>query len=165
MEHDFSSIHASFTSEASATFLDKSKMLLPGIEIESDPHVTILYGLHDDHPPVCVIDIIETHPKFNITLGTISLFRGEDSNNDFDVVKVDINSSDVYALNAALANSCDHTTEFSEYIPHATIAFVPKGSFDHLVGSKTLAGISFIVDRLVFSSKNGSQRLLFLGKK
>ena len=110
-------------------------------------------------------DIIETHPKFNITLGTVSLFKGDESGNPFDVIKANINASDVYALNTALSDACDYSSEFSEYVPHATMAFVLKDTCDHLDGANVMSGISFIVDRLVYSSKDGSNRFLFLGKK
>ena len=111
------------------------------------------------------MDVVETHPKFNITLGTVSLFKADESGNPFDVVKANIESSDVYALNTALADVCDHTSEFSEYIPHATMAFVYKDTCDHLDGANVMFGISFIVDRLVYSSIDGSCRFLFLAKK
>lgn len=172
MDHEFSSIQANFTTEAARLFIAKSKELIkPSLLFKPDdmgfedrPHVTILFGLHDTNPPLCAVDIIETHPKFNITLGTISLFKGDETGNLFDVVKAEIKSSDVYALNTAFRDACDYTTDFPEYVPHATIAFVQQNTCNHLDGANAMSGISFIVDRLVYSSSNGTNRFLFLGK-
>ncbi len=173
MEREFSSIQADFTPEATVQFRSRSRKLIQSANLykpesmgfENDPHVTILFGLHDTNPPLCGTDIIETHPKFNITLGNVSLFKGDETGDPHDVVKADINSSDVYALNTALADVCDYTAKFPEYIPHATIAFVKKDTCDYLDGANVMAGISFIVDHLVYSSKNGLHRFLFLGRK
>ena len=173
MEHQYSSIQANFTSEATDQFRARSKELIKSAHLykpesmgfEDNPHVTILFGLHDANPPLCGMDVVETHPKFNITLGTVSLVKADESGNPFDVVKANIESSDVYALNTALADVCDYTSEFPEYIPHATMAFVHKDTCDHLDGANVMSGISFIVDRLVYSSIDGSRRFLFLAKK
>lgn len=174
MEHQYSSIQANFTSEAADLFKAKSKELIQrkylykpdmSMGFEDNPHVTILFGLHDATPPLCGMDIIETHPKFNITLGTISIFKGNESDNPFDVIKADVNASDVYALNTALADACDHTSDFPEYIPHATMAFVQKDACNHLDGANLMSGISFVVSHLIYSSSDGSHRLLFLGQK
>lgn len=173
MEYELSSIQADFTPDAKAQFRLRNKELIKSAHLykpesmgfENNPHVTILFGLHDTNPPMCAIDIIETHPKFNITLGKISLFKGNETGNPFDVVKANIESSDVYALNTALADACEYTSDFPDYIPHATMAFVKEDTCDHLVGANVVSGISFIVDHLVYSSNNGTRRFLFLGVK
>lgn len=174
MKYEYSSIQANFSSEASRQFLKESKKLIKSSDLykpesdkgfESNPHVTILYGLHDVNPPICAMDIINSHPKFNISLGPISLFKGNETGEPFDVIKVNVISSDVYALNAAIADACEYTSDFPEYIPHATVAFVKQGTHDHLDGNPALAGLSFMVDNLVYSSTNGTQRILPLGQK
>lgn len=171
-KHQSSSIQVNFNSEIAHQFLAKTKSLIKkddlygqnkGMGIEDDPHVTILYGIHDVDPPLCVVDIIETYPKFVITLGGISLFKSADTGNAFDVVKVNILSSDLYVLNSSLSDECDYTSEFSEYTPHATIAFVKPETHDHLDGLKALAGLSFLVSNAIFSSQNGTQRYLSFG--
>lgn len=173
MEHEYSSIQANFTPDSASQFLKKTRELIrksvlykpDTMGYETEPHVTILFGLHDVHPPFCAMDIIETHPTFTITLGKVSIFKGFESSNPFDVVKAEIKSSDVYALNTALADSCEHTSDFPEFTPHATMAFVREDSCDELEGAKSVFGISFLVKTLTYSSSNGTKRLLFLGQK
>lgn len=171
-QHQSSSIQINFSLEAARHFLMKTKSLIKkddlygqntGMGMEDNPHVTILYGLYDVNPPLCVIDTIETYPKFVVTLGGISLFKSEDTDNPFDVIKVDILSSDLYVLNSSLRDECEYTTEFSEYMPHATIAFVKPNSHDHLDGLNSMVGLSFLVNNAVFSSQNGTHRFIPFG--
>ena len=172
MEHQSSSIQVNFTSDVAAQFQAKSKDLIAtkhlykpnsGMGFEDDPHVTIIYGLHDVNPPLCVVDIIETYPTFVVTLGSVSLFKSDDTGNPFDVVKVDIRSSDLHVLNSSLGDECEYTSEFSEYTPHATIAFVKPDSHDHLDGLNSMACLSFLVNKAIFSSQNGTQRYISFG--
>lgn len=102
------------------------KRLLPDAkDIETEPHVTILYGFVDSP------EVVPTLQKFlaeavnlapiGIELGTISKFQ----NADQDVIKInviDMNGS-LFALNAVLTDMFGVISTFKEYHPHMTIAY------------------------------------------
>lgn len=90
---------------------------------EYEPHCTILYGLKEYDG--IVEDVEEYLPLYYDSLvmrSNITIFE----NLDFDVVKFDIESSDLVEFNSALRNSFDYTNEYV-YQPHLTIAYVKKG--------------------------------------
>lgn len=153
-------------SDVEEVFLALGKELVPtaslfGDGFETDPHVTILYGIHEDYSTPPLIDIIETHPKFSVTLGNVSLFDEDDA---FDVVKTEIvASNDLFVLMSSLLNVCHYTLTHVEYIPHATIAFAKKGTCDHLIGNPAFFGLSFVVDSIMFCGNDGSKRKIMLG--
>ncbi len=87
----------------------------------TDPHVTILFGLH------CYVedDLIEsccTDQKIKCFLKNISLFENE----NYDVLKFDIQSDELNYLNQKL-KELPHTTDYPEYHPHCTICYLKKG--------------------------------------
>lgn len=172
-KYPFSSVQLDFPREARDYFLAKTQGLIkktdlyqpntPRYGFEDRPHVTVLYGLHDDVPGMELVDLIETYPRFTVVLGKISLFRGNQNNNDFDVVKSEIDCSDLHVLNSEIADICEYTNDYPEYIPHATIAYVNQGTCDDLEGSAAVSGLAMPVQTLVFSSKSGYKREIHLG--
>ena len=163
--YKYSSVQVQMIPDISERFLSLGKELIPNTNLfgdgfETDPHVTLLYGIHEEHPTLPLIDILETHPKFTVTLGDVSLFTEDE---EFDVVKTDIHCNDLFVLRSTMLTVCYYTLTFPEYIPHATIAFVKKGMCDYLIGNPVFRGLSFVVDSVMFSSSNGSKRKIMLG--
>ncbi len=101
-----------------------------GFGVEDEPHVTILYGLHDDIPDEEIEEAISKMTAPEITLENISIFENEDK--PFDVVKFDIGGKELHKMNEMFAEF-PHTTDFPEYHPHATIAYVKKGKGEKYV--------------------------------
>lgn len=99
----------------------------PGFGLEEEPHVTALYGFHDE---VTAEDVKEAAKKYSrkpiaVKLTGISLFQSK--NRPFDVVKFDVNSAELGRLNKRL-QKLPNTNEFNDYHPHMTIAYVKKGA-------------------------------------
>jgi 2'-5' RNA ligase len=94
-----------------------------GFGIEFEPHVTILYGFHDE---VGVNAIKEYVNKINkpiqITLTGISSFNTE----NYDVLKFDVVSPTLHKLNKFF-QKLPNTNSFKEYRPHMTIAYMLSG--------------------------------------
>jgi len=93
--------------------------------LEHEPHVTVLYGLHDDEFDYG--DLKQMLPKLNditISLKNISFFTGD----KYDVVKFNINSKDLITLNKQITEKFPYSTDFPIYHPHTTIAYVKKGT-------------------------------------
>ena len=87
-----------------------------------------------------------------IELGNINLF---DSNDDFDVVKIDVISDDLQKINTALKELPNQTT-FPVYEPHLTIAFIKKGTGDKYRFNITVPNIIELSD-IIYSMLNGNK--------
>lgn len=117
---------------------------------EDDTHITIKYGLHDSKE-TDVVNIMKRQRPFEVELGKISLFQTHDK---YDVVKVEVFSSNLFMLNAKL-NKLPNSDEYADmYKPHVTIAYVQKGSCDNLSDCNDFKDIRFLADELIFSSKD-----------
>jgi len=95
-----------------------------GYGIESKPHVTVLFGIHDYVPleeiKKCLVPI-----KFiKCKTQTIDIF----SNPKFDVVKFNVEGNYLKQMNATLRDKVDYTLSHPEYKPHMTIAYVKPGT-------------------------------------
>jgi tRNA nucleotidyltransferase/poly(A) polymerase/2'-5' RNA ligase len=93
--------------------------------VEKEPHLTILYGFHDEVTAEDVFDLVkEKIPMrpIQVRITGISIFE----NLEFDVVKFDVNSPELTKLNDIL-RQLPNTTKFPEYHAHITIAYVKPG--------------------------------------
>lgn len=98
---------------------------------ERDPHVTVKYGLIADDVPDALREIAKDTAPFPVFLGVVSLFT---TNPEFDVVKLDVESPVLHELNRRVSEAVPHEDTYPEYHPHLTLAYVQKGSCEHLVG-------------------------------
>lgn len=98
-----------------------------GYGVENNPHVTILYGFHDSVDVKNVfktyVDNFEIKP-LKLKVDGISIFE----NDDFDVVKIDVNPSSTLIDINTMMRKFPHTSTYDEYHPHITIAYVKKGA-------------------------------------
>ena len=97
-----------------------------GMGRESEPHITVLYGLKEEKPSEQLKKLVRGTKPFTITLERVSLFQSE----EYDVVKVGVRSDDLVALSDAIRQACPNENKFPKYVPHATIAYVKKGRAD-----------------------------------
>jgi hypothetical protein len=94
-----------------------------GFGRELEPHVTILYGFHDDVDEHWIKDCVYQLKKpVEVVLKSISHFE----NPLYDVVKFDIDSPRLHRLNE-IFSKFPNTQKYGAYNPHATIAYVKKG--------------------------------------
>ena len=121
-----------------------------GYGIEPDPHVTILYGFHDEVTAEEVFDLY----KLNMPLKPIELrIKGINifETLEFDVVKFDV-ESDILRKAHDIMKDLPNTEDFPDYHPHITIAYVKKGEGKKYVKpfekERTLRG-----SKLVYSTK------------
>jgi 2'-5' RNA ligase len=132
--------------------------------IEKEPHLTILYGFHDE---VTAEDVFKLFKKnmpikpIKIRIKGISVFE----NPEFDVVKFDVNSLELTKLNGIM-RQLPNTTKFPEYHAHITIGYVKPGEGKKYVKSfekeSVLKG-----NKLVFSyknNKNNDREILMLSE-
>ena len=98
---------------------------------ELKPHITVKYGLLTQDVPPELKEIAKNTPPFPIFMGNISLFT---TNPEFDVVKIDVESPWLRQLNKQISDAVPHDDTYPTYKPHITLAYVEKGTCDHMVG-------------------------------
>ena len=125
---------------------------------ETNPHVTVKYGLHDTEPHT-LSDIIQGIGAIPLQFGAINIF---DTNPEFDVVKVDIDGDKLRMVNQIICDYLEHTELHPEYIPHATLAYVKKGTCNHLIGNDFFDKLTDNIDIMDFSSKTGNTHQIYL---
>lgn len=106
--------------------------------IENEPHVTLLYGIHDgghethnrlsDSEIELLIQL--SYPELDdydnplpLKLQNISYFDKE----KYDVLKFDVSGDYIFDINKNLRDHFEYTTDFPKYHPHCTIAYLKKG--------------------------------------
>jgi 2'-5' RNA ligase len=158
---EFSSTQVNVPKDVSEKIQSFAKKLIPEQDLTDDgyedkPHITAKFGLHADTVPPEVEAIVKKTTPFDVTLGKVSIFK---NNPDFDVVKIDVDSPELHALNKKLAelpNGDEHPT----YKPHLTLAYVKKGAGQKYVGNTDFEGQKIPFDALVFSAKDRSKTAL-----
>ena len=132
----------------------------PSYGREDQPHITVKYGL-DTVDPKEVEPLLTDQGPITAKLGKVSIFESD----DYDVVKVDIESPELHALNKKIADNLKVTDTYPTYKPHATIAYVKKGEGAKYVGDKSFEGKKITFDSLVFSGKDGKETVIPLRGK
>jgi len=96
---------------------------------EDDPHVTLLYELHDDETDDEEVFSACSEIEYpEIKLHNVSCFK----NDKYDVLKFDAECEELHKANKKLSK-LPHTTSFPDYHPHATIAYLKSGKGDKYV--------------------------------
>lgn len=94
--------------------------------LEEKPHMTLLYGIHEDEidPSVIRETMKQNIESFSVEISKIGYFEGE----DFDVVKYDIPvTKTISNYRKLFLKTFENTQTFKDYHPHMTIAYVKKG--------------------------------------
>lgn len=90
--------------------------------LENEPHVTLLYGLHDDVGLDKVEPIVGQRTYSTVKAHNASLFN----NPKYDVLKFDIDGESLHDCNKSLSE-LPHTTDYPDYHPHMTVAYLKPG--------------------------------------
>jgi 2'-5' RNA ligase len=121
---------------------------------ETDPHITVKYGLEAGTDVEVLRALLADEPPLRVTLGKTSIFPNGESDSG-DVVKVDVHSPDLHRLNQKIADAVPTTDTYPAYVPHATIAYVQAGQGEQYAEDATLDGDTFTIDRVTFCSADG----------
>ncbi len=108
----------------------------PSFGLESEPHCTLLFGLHPEVTTEDITKVIDGHDLDQIFLAhNISIF----DNPKYDVLKFDIEEkvkfqNSLNRINKQL-RSFPHTNDYPDYHPHMTVAYLKKGTGKKYVGA------------------------------
>jgi len=118
---------------------------------EEEPHVTVKYGLHTDQPGR-VRAVLENNPPCRLTLGRMDAFHNE----KYVVLKLEVNSPDLHALNKQISENLECTDTFPVYHPHVTVAYLKHREGDanwyRKLFSDMFVGEEAEMDKLLFST-------------
>jgi 2'-5' RNA ligase len=94
--------------------------------LEENPHVTILYGVHEEEvDPQKMADMIEYYMKpVTVTIKEIDIFPGK----EYDVVKYNIPLTGKLQGYRDIFLQIPNTQDFPKFEPHMTICYVKSGS-------------------------------------
>jgi hypothetical protein len=125
--------------------------------LETEPHVTILYGLHGDDE-VDDAEVIKACTDGLSGMESLRLCEASCFENDqYDVLKFDVRDcQSLYDTNAELAKM-PHTNKFPDYHPHCTVGYLKPGCGQKYVDM--LKGVEIIVspEKIVYSKADGSK--------
>lgn len=134
---------------------DKDLYAKEGFGKEREPHVTLLYGFHDDEIDKGklekFVDKIIQRP-ISIQLDKIDTFN----NDEFDVLKFNVSGDILHKINKALTDNFEYTSDFPDYNPHMTIAYLlPKMGVKYLDLVDT--PIKMVAKKVVYSTPNNDK--------
>lgn len=90
---------------------------------EAYPHLTVLYGIAG----ATLEEVIDRLRRMEAPLVTFRQISTFPAGKDGVPVKIDIESPQAAAMNAALRETLPHTVTFAEYRPHVTVAYAQDG--------------------------------------
>lgn len=125
--------------------------------IETQPHVTVLYGFDPRFAADKIQALLTVRPE--LTLGKVSRFKQP----TYDVLKVDVTAPELERLHGELAEEfhSEITPSEHEYHPHLTIAYVKNGACPQLDGATDFEGRKPHVSQFVYSLPKDQGRKVF----
>lgn len=127
---------------------------------EKEPHVTALFGLKDKDSKN-VAEVVKEFGDVKLEFGKTSLF----TNDKFDVLKVDVKSDDMRRLNALLQKNVEFESDFPDYTPHVTIAYLKPGEGKKYADDARFEGITTTVSEMLFSDPDYKKTPIDLNAK
>jgi len=121
--------------------------------LETEPHVTLLYGLHDDVSLDDIKNVIENYTFDSCKIINTSLFETE----KYDVLKFDVKSSNLHEINKLLTKF-PYTTDYPDYHPHMTIAYLKPGTGKKYIDKIKLENNFIEPLYVVYSMTDGSKK-------
>lgn len=127
---------------------------------ESEPHVTLLYGLHSDEiPDMKVLDVVKKHFS---NAPTIRLYNASVFKNDkYHVLKFEADCGALHNANQELRRF-PHTSDYPDYQPHTTVAYMKVGKADDYVHYMRDKVFTVKPSKIVYSKPDGKKVVIDL---
>jgi 2'-5' RNA ligase len=121
--------------------------------IQKNPHLTLLYGIHDDVTPEQVQSVFDNFDgDINIEVNGIDIFENE----KFDVVKFNVNpQGSLQELHDKLSQF-PNSNQFNDYKPHITLCYTKKGTGKKYVKTDYKYSVKN-VNKITYSLSNGEK--------
>lgn len=124
--------------------------------LDYEPHVTILYGFHQEKFDIKKLNDLINYKKYCIKIVGIDFFE----NDEYDVLIFKVESDDLYQLNKICIKNFEYTNEYKDYKPHMTICYLKKGLAKKYIDIFNLEKpIKLCSNKLVYSYKSNKKYL------
>jgi hypothetical protein len=120
--------------------------------LETEPHTTLLFGLHDDVSLDDVKNVINKREYKTCNVFNPSLFENE----KYDVLKFDVEGENLHDTNGDL-KEFPHTTSYPDYHPHLTVAYLKPGMGKKYLRKMTGLNYELTPQHAVYSQPNGDK--------
>lgn len=131
-------------------------------------HLTVKYGLKaaDDDQLTELKQYLASLAPFEATLGKTEKFAPSEHSDGAAVINAPIEAKELHQINQELEQYGDFKkSDFGEYKPHATVAYVKPQAAGRYVGMNVTAGKKFTVNEIAISDRDGRQELVKLQGK
>lgn len=104
--------------------------------LETDTHVTLVPCLENGIDAELLKPYLKPLDRYTALLLSLSKFENE----KFDVLKIDVLSAELVNTNARITKDFETYTEYKEYHPHVTVAYMKKGMADKYLDPDPIRG-------------------------
>jgi hypothetical protein len=133
--------------------------------LEREPHVTVRYGIRGDDL-TGIREYLKQQAPFEAHLGKTESFPPSKGSDGAAVIQAPVNSLELHRINEEIEKHGDFKpSDFPDYKPHATIAYVKPEAAKKYVGMDETDGRSFRVDSVTISDRNGKKEVVKLEGK
>jgi 2'-5' RNA ligase len=130
-----------------------------------EPHVTVRYGIQGNDL-AGIRKYLESQAPFEAKLGVTGLFPPTENSDGAAVIMVPIESADLHRMNAEIEKHGDFKeSDFKEYKPHATIAYVKPEEAEKYKGLTDAEGKTFRITSVDISDRDGNKETVELKGK
>jgi DNA topoisomerase IB/2'-5' RNA ligase len=126
---------------------------------EDDPHITVLYGIHDDSCREKLGEMLKSIRPIDAKIKHTDVFEKDDC----DVVVALVYSPDLHLLRQKVEAICENTQTYPDYVPHITLAYVQKGMGQKYKALNGLAETEIKLSQFCFCSNDESKTVFRLG--
>lgn len=132
---------------------------------ESEPHCTLLYGLHEEVTLDQVKQALSNITFTECKLHNVSKF----DNPKYDVLKFDVQGNTPVSCGLVEANDAlkayPHTSDFPNYHAHSTIAYLKKGAADKYIKELKNKEYEITPEYAVYSIPSGAKHKITINVK
>lgn len=133
----------------------------PSFGLETEPHCTLLFGLHEEVTTSEIKEIIQKYIFSPYKLYNPSFFEKEDL---YDVLKFEVEGENLRKINKEL-KQFPHTNDYPDYKPHCTIAYLQPGlgqKYVDLLNQKGMNQFELPPSYSIYSKPDGTQDKIYI---
>jgi GGDEF domain-containing protein/2'-5' RNA ligase len=163
-EHEFGTTHSNIPAGSDAAqAIEQARAAIPEADLAGQGkdvggnHVTVRYGLQHDLTPGLRF-FIESQTPFDATLGPVAAFPPSVHSDGAVPLHAPVESTELARLNREIEQHGDFArSNFADYKPHATIAYVKPEAAQKYVGNQVTAGKPFKVNSITVTDSKGNE--------
>ena len=131
------------------------------VEDEDDFHTTVLYGLKEEVTKKDILKHLKPGPV-DIELGKLKVFEADDRRPESDALVLEVTSPALTKLHKKIKKAFNVESNYPDYNPHVTIAYVEPGSLKALYkdGDIPFPDATLSCEEMVFSTGSSDARKL-----